>query len=72
MFRVNYIQLMLNSLVCNFLACSSILSDRMMGLVELEMMLCIAGDSNAHVGVVEPGEEEIVGRYGWGARNRKG
>ena len=43
-----------------------------MGLVELEVMLCIAGDSNAHVGVVEPGEEEIVGRYGWGARNRKG
>ena len=42
------------------------------GLVELEMMLCIAGDFNAHVGVVEPGEEESVGRYGWGARNRKG
>ena len=46
--------------------------EKMMGLVELEVMLCIAGDFNAHVGVVEPGEEEIVGRYGWGARNREG
>ena len=27
---------------------------------------------HAHVGVVEPGEEESVGRYGWGARNREG
>ena len=46
--------------------------ERMMGLVELEVMLFIAGDFNAHVGVVEPGEEESVGRYGWGARNRDG
>ena len=46
--------------------------ERMIGLVELEVMLCIAGDFNAHVGVVEPGEEESVGRYGWGARNREG
>ena len=46
--------------------------ERMMGLVELEVMLCIAGDFNAHVGVVEPGEEESVGRYGWGARNKEG
>ena len=45
---------------------------RMMGLVELEVMLCIAGDFNAHVGVVEPGEEESFGRYGWRARNREG
>ena len=27
--------------------------ERMMGLVELEVMLCIAGYFNAHVGVVE-------------------
>ena len=46
--------------------------ERMMGLVELEVMLCIVGDFNAHVGAVEPGEEESVGRYGWGARNREG
>ena len=39
--------------------------ERMIGLVELEVMLCIAGDFNAHVGVVEPGEEESVGRYGF-------
>ena len=32
-----------------------------------EVMLCIAGDFNAHVGIVEPGEEESVGRYGWEA-----
>ena len=46
--------------------------ERMMGLVELKVMLCIAGDFNAHVGIVEPGEEESVGRYGWAARNRAG
>ena len=43
-----------------------------MELVELEVMLCIAGDFNVHFGVVESGEEESVGRYGWGARNREG
>ena len=32
-------------------------------------MLCIAGDFNAHVGIVEPGEEESVAIYGLGARN---
>ena len=31
--------------------------ERMMGLVELDVMLCIAGDFNAHVGIAEPGEE---------------
>ena len=46
--------------------------ERMIGLMELEVMLCIAGDFNAHVGVVEPGEEESVSRYRWGARNREG
>ena len=43
-----------------------------MGLVELEVMLSIAGDFIAHVGVVEPGEDESVGRYGWLARNKQG
>ena len=40
--------------------------ERMMGLVELEVMLCIAGDFNAHVGVAEPGKEELnfVGERG--------
>ena len=26
-------------------------------------------DFNAHIGVVEPGDEEIIGRFGWGTRN---
>ena len=46
--------------------------EMMMGLVKLEVMLSIAEDFIAHVGVVEPGEEESVGRYGWGARNKQG
>ena len=30
--------------------------ERMIGMFELDVMLCIVGDSNAHVGVPEPGE----------------
>ena len=44
---------------------------RMMGMVELDMMLCIAGDFNVHVGVAELSEEECVGKFGWGTRNRE-
>ena len=36
------------------------------------MRLCFAGDFSAHVEIVEPGEEESVGLYGWGERNREG
>ena len=36
------------------------------------MMLCVAGDFNAHIGEVEPGDEESIGRFGWGTRNREG
>ena len=32
-------------------------------------MLCVAGDFNAHIGVVEPGDEGSIGRFGWGTRN---
>ena len=32
--------------------------ERIMGMVELEVMPYVAGDFNAHVGVVEPGEDE--------------
>ena len=32
----------------------------------------MAGDCNAHVGVAEKRDEESIGRYGWGTRNRKG
>ena len=37
-----------------------------------QTMLCVAGDFNAHIGVVEPGDEESIGRFGWGTRNREG
>ena len=46
--------------------------ERMMGLVELEVILYIAGYLSAYGGVVEPGEKECVGRYGWGVRNTEG
>ena len=41
-------------------------------MIELEILLCIARDVNAHIGETEPGEEENVGKYGWGTRNREG
>ena len=34
-------------------------------------MLCVAGDCNAHIGVVEPGDEGSIARFGWGTRNRE-
>ena len=37
-----------------------------------QTMLCVAGDFNAHIGVVEPEDEESLGRFGWGTRNREG
>ena len=46
--------------------------ERMMEIVELDVMLCIMGDFNVHVGVVELGEEECFGKFGWGMRNREG
>ena len=46
--------------------------EKMMGLVEVGTMLCVAGDCNAHAGVAETGDEESIGRYGWGTRNREG
>ena len=44
----------------------------MIGMVELETLLCTAGDVNAHIGETEPGEVGNVGKYGWGTRNREG
>ena len=46
--------------------------ERMMGMVDLEVMLCIAGDFNVHMGVAESGEEEYFSKFGWGMRNREG
>ena len=43
--------------------------ERMMGMVELDMILCIAGNFNTHVGFAELGEEECIGKFGWGTRN---
>ena len=42
------------------------------GLSDCQAMQCVAGDFNAHIGVVEPGAEESIGRFGWGTRNREG
>ena len=41
----------------------------MAGLSDGQTMLCVAGDFNAHIGVVEPGDEESIGTLGWGTRN---
>ena len=46
--------------------------ERMIGLLELEVILYIAEDFSAHDGVVEPSEEESFGRYIWGTRNTEG
>ena len=35
-------------------------------------MLRVAGDFNAHTGEVELGDEESLGRFGWGTRNSEG
>ena len=40
-----------------------------MGMVELDVLLCNAGEFNVHVGVAKLGEEECVGKFGWGTRN---
>ena len=46
--------------------------DMMAGLSDGQTMLCVAGDFNAHMGMVELGDEESVGRFGWGTMNREG
>ena len=38
--------------------------ERLAGLSDGQAMLCVAGDFNAHIGVVEPGDEESIGRFG--------
>ena len=46
--------------------------ERLAGLSDGHTMLCVAGDFNAHIGVVEPGDDESIGRFGQGTRNREG
>ena len=45
--------------------------ERMAGLSDGQTMLCVVGDFNAHIGVVEPVDEASIGRFGWGTRNRE-
>ena len=46
--------------------------ERSAGLSDGQTILCVAGDFSAHIGVVEPGDEESIGRFGWRTRNREG
>ena len=45
--------------------------EEIIGHVELETVLVVAGDMNAHMGKRQ-NSEETVGKYGWGSRNREG
>ena len=45
--------------------------EEIIGHVEPETVLVVAGDMNAHVGKIQY-SEETVGNYGWGTRNREG
>ena len=45
--------------------------ERLIGLSDDQTMLCVAGDFSGHLGVVVPGDEEIIGRFGWVKRNRE-
>ena len=44
--------------------------EEIIGHVEPETVLVVAGDMNAHVGKRQ-NSEETVGKYGWGTRNRE-
>ena len=46
--------------------------ERLAGLSDGQTMLCVAVDFNAHISVVEQGDEENIGRFGWGTRHREG
>ena len=46
--------------------------ERLAGLSDCQTMMCVAGDFNANIGLVEPGDEESIGIFGWGTRNREG
>ena len=46
--------------------------ERLAGLSDGQTMLCVAGDFNAHIGVVESGDEESIGIFGLGTMIREG
>lgn len=39
--------------------------ERTVGVAEALVMMCVAGNVNAHVGIAEIGEENPVGKFGW-------
>ena len=46
--------------------------ERLAGLSDGQAMLCVAGDFNAHIGVVEPGDEESIYRKIWMGNKEQG
>ena len=46
--------------------------ERLVGLSDGQTVLRVADDFNLHIGVVEPGDEESIGRFGRGTMNREG
>ena len=46
--------------------------ERLAVLSDGQTMLCVAGDFNAHIGVIEPVDEESIEKFGWGTRNMEG
>ena len=46
--------------------------ERLVCLSDGQTMLCVAGDFNARIVVVEPGDEESLGKFGSVTRNREG
>ena len=46
--------------------------ERLAGLSDGQTMLCVAGDFNAHIGVVEPGDEESIYRKIWMGNKEQG
>ena len=46
--------------------------ERLAGLSGGQTMLCVTGDFNAHISVVEPGDEESIGQFRKRERNREG
>ena len=43
----------------------------MASLSDGQTMMCVVDDLNAHIGVVEPGDEESIGRFGLETRHGK-
>ena len=46
--------------------------DRLAALSDGQTVLCVVCDFYSHLTVVEPGDEESIGIFGWGTRNMEG